>query len=94
MPPNDESFSSEEQKLQDLALLLIAGCLTSDHLRRGIEDSQLNRLVVKGGFIEALQVACEQIRPNVTEEPSFMIELTAIEGKLSRLIAEPSYRRL
>ncbi len=94
MPSQDEPVGSEKRKLQDWALLLIAGRLTGDHLRQGVEVPQLSRRVANGGFASALKDACEQIRPNVTKEASVLLELTAVERRLSRLIAERSYRQI
>ncbi len=86
MLSQDARILNEKRKLQDWALLLIAGCFNGEHLRRGTEDSQIRRLLRNGGFASGLKDACEQIRPNVTKDASLLLELTAVEKKLSRLI--------
>lgn len=84
--PNFERSESLQSKIQEWALLLIAGRLSGDHLRRVEKDSQLKNLVVEGGLTQALEEACEELRPNVTQEASLQFDLAAVERKLERIV--------
>lgn len=86
--PDFERSESLQSKIQEWALLLIAGRLSGDHLRRVEKDSQLKNLVVEGGLTQALEEACEELRPNVTQEASLRFDLAAVERKLERIVTQ------
>ena len=85
--PDFERSPAIRSKLREWALLLIAGRLNGDHLRDVENDSQLMTLVENGEISQALEEACEELRPNVTQEDSLRFDLAAVERKLNHIIA-------
>ncbi len=85
--PDSERSERLRSKLRDWGLLLIAGRLSGDHLRRVELDPQLKQLVAKGEITQALEEACEALRPNVTREASLRFDLDAVERKLKFIVA-------
>jgi hypothetical protein len=83
-----EPNAAVSHKLREWATLLIAGRLTGDHLRRVVEDDHLISLVASGEISQALEEACEELRPNVTQEDSLRFDLASVMRKLDRIIAE------
>ena len=86
--PDFERSESLQSKIREWALLLIAGRLSGDHLRRVEKDTQLKTLVVEGGITQALEQACEELRPKVTQEASLRFDLATVQRKLERLVTQ------
>lgn len=89
----DNASAGLNRKLTQWSLLIIAGQLTGDDLRRSLDDPLVSKLVSSGGFRDAMEKACEEINPGVTQDASILLEIVAAERKLARLLVERSYRQ-
>lgn len=86
---NEQSFQTF---IENTATDLIAGQLTSSHLRTAIQQPEIRLLVLSSDLRSLLIAACESIQPTASQNSALMLEIKAVDRRIQQL-AE-SHQRL
>lgn len=71
--------------LSRTAIALVAGQLTSSHLRTAIQRPEIRLLALNLDLISLLIVACESIQPTARQNSALMLEIKAADRRIRQL---------
>jgi hypothetical protein len=82
-PPRSSSW---EEFIDSCAADVMAGCLTTQQLRRALRSPDLRSHAAQADFRLSLIKVCEKMSPSVTKQRALMLEIDAADRRFRRLL--------